>query len=104
LEALNDLISRDIVDATGESSDAALEERQRQIDAEAKSREWLTDPGKTIEDKLKALRDALLAGQLGALKALWPILLVGGGIAALVFFGPALGVAAKKLAGRGNGG
>jgi len=104
LAALNELIAGDIGDPTGKSSDAALEQRNLQIEAEAKSREWLTDPGKVIQEGVLSAQKGILGLQWEVLKTFWPALLVAGGIAGLVFFGPALGTVAKKLAGRGNGG
>lgn len=95
-----ELIEKDIADPSGK---AALAVSEARIAAEAKvaeSKLWLTDPEAYAKAELKKVGEAVTELQLASLKKFWPILAIGGAIAALVYFGPALGVLAKRGARR----
>lgn len=113
IATMRPLILTDQQDPSGASSNQAIKDAHARIAAENKARaeSFAVDPygamKRAAEGALKAAEDAAAAVgkkaigfQWGVIKAFWPILLFGGGIAALWYFGPALGVVAKRLAGR----
>ena len=106
LAVMRPLILADQRDPTGAMAEKMLKGQIEGIQAQQAEimSSWYMDPSgwlqKQIEEGGKAVSGTLFGIQWSVIKGLWPVLLLGGGIAALWFFGPALGLVAKRLAGR----
>jgi len=106
LAVMRPLIMADQRDPTGATAEKMMKgqiEGIQKQQAEIMS-SWYMDPEGWLKEQIeaggKAVSGTLFGIQWSLLKGLWPVLLLGGGIAALWFFGPALGLVAKRLAGR----
>jgi hypothetical protein len=115
LAVLRPLILADQQDSSGEKSRAALAASIAAVEQaqQAESEKWYNDPAAFARNQAAAAlaaaeRAAAAAGkkvtgyQLAWLKTLWPVLAIGGGVLILIYFGPALGQIAKRLASRGR--
>jgi len=85
-------VAMDAIDATGQKSQQAREGVISSIAAAEESRRWVTDTGEKLTETLTATGKTVLGFQLGLLKSLWPVLVIGGGVAALYFLGPEIKV------------